>query len=480
MVLIASRFFHFSSEIDGPHVWRQSETAQYIHSFVNEGINILQPSVCWMGGHKTLLLEFPLPEAAIAILYHLLGNHLWIARLFFLCFFSISVYYLYQSLKLVVKNRVPEIATIIYCVLPLSWFYSRAIHIDFFAVAFAHGMLFYYLKALLEEKPFYWFMGTIMAIVAFVIKAPYAFYLALPVICLAFQSKKVVYLLKNCWWTLIPILAVLAWNYYSKTTNALAPDWDFIPNYNKFTDMGYWYFGTWYQRSLPELWLQIGARIINEVTGFFGIFLTLVGLIGYPKNKSYFWGVSWLLGTIAYLLIFYNLNVVHNYYQIPFLAPFAIFMAMGVYALTLKVKINTLTKSIGVIAVIIVFTESYLYAEKQYYITPYDQIEIGKVIRENSQPNDLVVVSYGGFSPQCPNLLFQAKRYGWSIPIHHINPQLYYKLYKKGKASKMVIVQPTKLAGEMEVFYQAMSNPKQVELKEYQLTVYIADLAFEK
>ena len=135
-LLITTRLFHFPSEIDGPHTWRQAETAQYIYSYVNEGINILKPSVCWMGGHKTLLLEFPLPEAAIAVLYNIFGNHLWIARFFFLCFFSISAYYFYKSLKLIFSDFVPEIATLIYCSLPLSLFYSRAIHIDFFAIAF--------------------------------------------------------------------------------------------------------------------------------------------------------------------------------------------------------------------------------------------------------------------------------------------------------------------------------------------------------
>jgi len=481
ILLIASRLFHFPSEIDGPHTWRQAETAQYIYSYVNEGINILKPSVCWMGGHKTLLLEFPLPEAAIAVLYNVFGNHLWIARLFFLCFFSVSAYYLYKSLKLVFNNYVPQIATIVFCVLPLSLFYSRAIHIDFFALAFAHGMLYYYLKAIIDEKRIDWFYGTLMAIIAFVTKVPYAFYLAIPIAYIAFSHKKTKYLIKNSWWTVFPIIGVLLWNYYSKATNQLAPDWGFIPNYNKFTDMWYWYFGTFYQRTLPELWLTIGGRILNEVTGFIGLIISILGLILYKKDKSYYFALCFLIGTILYLLIFYNLNVIHNYYQIPFIAPVSILIALGITAISdLKWLPTKVTKIVSIIIIGFVIAESYTYAEQNYYEVKYDQIDIGNAIKNNSKPEDLVVVTYGGLSPQCPNILYRAKRHGWSIPAQDATAKLYYTLYKEAKATKLAIVQPNEMEGELLHFFNALKNQKIVELKKHHLKVYLADLVFEQ
>jgi 4-amino-4-deoxy-L-arabinose transferase-like glycosyltransferase len=480
-ILIATRLFHFPSEIDGPHTWRQAETAQYIYSYVNEGINILKPSVCWMGGHKTLLLEFPLPEALIAVLYNIFGNHLWIARLFFLLSFSISAYYFYKSLKLIFNDFVPEIATLIYCSLPLSLFYSRAIHIDFFAIAFAHGMLYYYLKAILHQKKIYWLYGTLMALIAFVTKVPYAFYLAIPIVYIAIQEKKVKYLLKNSWWTLIPVIALFAWNHYSKTTNELAPDWGFIPNYNKFTKMWYWYFGTLFQRTLPELWLNIGSRILNEVSGIIGLAISLIGLLFYKKNKSYYFGLSWLIGTIIYMLIFFNLNVVHNYYQIPFIASISVFIAFGISVIS-KIKwISTkLTTIVATLLFLFIVGESYLYAEQNYYEIKYDQIDIGLAIKNNSKPEDLVIVTYGGLSPQCPNILYRAKRYGWSIPAQDANAKLYYTLYKEAYATKLVIIQPNELGGELLHFFNALENKKVVELKKHNLKIYLADLVFER
>lgn len=481
ILLIGTRFIYFSSEIDGPHVWRQSDTAQYIESFTNEGINLLKPSVNWMGGHKTLLLEFPLPEAMIAVLFKLFGNYLWIARLFFLSFFSLSAVYLHKILKLIFKDSVPEFATIIYCSLPLSLFYSRAIHIDFFAIAFAHAMLYYYLKALLEERKKYWLLGTLMAVIAFLIKAPYAFYLALPLFYIAVVNKKIGYLLKNTWWAFFPVVAVLLWNNYSKTTNALAPDLDFIPNYNKFTDMWYWYFGAWQQRILPELWLKIAERLLSEVVGYVGLILLLIGLIISKKNQPFYFALFWLFGTIIYLLIFYNLNVIHNYYQIPFLVPVALFIAIGINKLS-KTKwfYNKYVLFLTGILIFGVLFESFLYADQHYYEIKYDQIEIGRIIREHSKPDDLVIMSYGGLSPQFPNILYQAKRYGWSIPIRDANARLYYRLHDEEGADKLAIIRPDDLSGEIFHFYQAAENKQVIELKEYNLKVFLADLEFEK
>src|SRR5690606_21565947 len=159
-----------------------------------------------------------------------------------------------------------------------------------------------------------------------------------------------------------------------KTTNALAPNWDFIPNYNKFTDMGYWYFGSLYQRTLPELWLQISSRILHEVSGIFGLALSVTGLIIYPKNRGYYFGLFWLTGSLIYLNIFYNLNVIHNYYQIPFIAPFSILIALGIYGIYSKIKQPSYAKIIALALTMIIIGESYLYAENNYYQIPYDQI----------------------------------------------------------------------------------------------------------
>jgi hypothetical protein len=151
-VSILLRFFHFGELIDEPHSWRQCDTANYIWDFYKNGIDLFHPSVCWMGSYKTVLFEFPLPEALCAFLYHLFGPYHVIARVFFLFFFLIGVYYFYKILLVYLDHLTAQIAVLIYTLLPLSIFYSRAVHIDFFALSFAFAMFYYYSPGIREKN----------------------------------------------------------------------------------------------------------------------------------------------------------------------------------------------------------------------------------------------------------------------------------------------------------------------------------------
>ena len=148
LVIIGLRFLHFEPEIDSPHAWRQCDTHQYITSFHDDGIDLLHPSVCWMGGHKTLLLEFPLPEAVVAIAYSIFGESLWLGRFIFLVFFGFCALYVFKSLKLFYDDGVSKLATVVFMLSPLALFYSRAIHIDFCAMGLRDGHVLLFLKGL--------------------------------------------------------------------------------------------------------------------------------------------------------------------------------------------------------------------------------------------------------------------------------------------------------------------------------------------
>src|SRR5437773_2375836 len=68
------RLAHMGGPIDEPNAWRQADTAQYARAFFEDGIDLLRPSVCWLGPHRTLALEFPLPEAITALGYGAIGR----------------------------------------------------------------------------------------------------------------------------------------------------------------------------------------------------------------------------------------------------------------------------------------------------------------------------------------------------------------------------------------------------------------------
>lgn len=81
---IIVRFFHLGESMESPHLWRQSDTANYIWDFYENGINVFKPSVCWMGNHKTLILEFPFVEAIITFFYYIFGPSHTVAKIIIL------------------------------------------------------------------------------------------------------------------------------------------------------------------------------------------------------------------------------------------------------------------------------------------------------------------------------------------------------------------------------------------------------------
>lgn len=477
LILALFRMFHISGPVDDPHAWRQLDTKQYIDSYYYDQAPFLKPSVCWMGGHKTLILEFPLPEYLVAELHEIFGPSLIVERLFFLGFFLLAMYFFYKSLELIFDNYVPLLATFIAGLAPLSLFYSRAIHIDFFAIAFSLGMLYFCMYAIRFKDKRSLLLSILFASVAFLTKAPYAFYFAIPIVVFAFQEKQVHWFFKRSIGFLLPVLLLLLWVKYSKITNEKIPDWSFIPNFNRFTEMWYWYFGTMQQRSIGANWITIGDRIFIEILGYSGSLLFLLGAIFCKKNKSYFWSLSLLVGTLIYLLIFFNLNLMHNYYQLPFVLPLAIFCAMGIQWMIGKSKrFGSFSMAVPLVCLAFFTIESVRYAETNYYVIHEDVTKVADEIAKFTNREDLVIVSYQGLTPQCPLVLQPAGRYGWSIPTNDLTPELIYELYKKAGARKLAVVYYGYFEGEFRYFYEGMIVKKSVRINKDGLNLYLCDL----
>ena len=186
----------------------------------------------------------------------------------------------------------------------------------------------------------------------------------------------------------------------------------------------------------------------------------------------------WLFGTLAYLAIFFNLNYIHNYYQIPFLIPAAVFMAAALIKLNdlISTKSKVAAKLVVLSGLVIIGGINVRYANAMYYVEqPYLE-HIGNMVREKTAEDDLVIFSYGGFDARCPLLLYRARRNGWSIPFNDLNSTIIYKLMLDGADQLAVIngvapgvnvksitdffvVEKTPLSGSDSLFlYQLDSN----------------------
>jgi len=488
VLLVGIRFLHFGEFVDEPHSWRQCDTANYIWSFYQDGIDLSHPSVCWMGGHKTTILEFPLPEAVVAIFYKIFGPHLIIARGIFLLIFLGGVFYFYKIVRLFAGHELAKWSTLLYLAFPLGIYYSRAIHVDFSAIFLGHYMLYQFMKGVEESTWWKILLGGLLGGIGFMIKAPYLFYLALPLLAWVHHLKKWKFLFRHFYLFLLPIAIFIPWQMHVHAVNNAAPDWDYIPHYKKFVNMWGWYFGTWEMRQIPNLWLNIYGHIHYEILAYWGLPPVLLGFMLRPLSFRYNFIRLWLLGTLIYVFIFFNLNFVHNYYQLPLIAPLA--LGLGVVLMEFRKLLGTFLPRISYWIVVIpmaVFSfRCYQLTEKvnprpaeefyfsHYFRVPPVPIETGSVIRQHTQPKDLIIVSYGGFDCRTPLILYRARRNGWQIPQAELTPAMVEALRKEG-ATHFAAIPLGPLPSEM-LPYLSQFELRTFPLPELNLNVEIYDL----
>lgn len=458
MVLIALRFFHFGPELDNPHVWRQSDVAFVIRDFYRHGVDLLHPAVCWMGNHKTLIFDFPIYQAITALLSGLMGPSLITARLVALMFFVFSARYLYLIAVELLDIPSGRVALLIYLITPLSLFYSRAVHVDFTAMCFSLGMTYHYLLAIRNNNMKHLLIGTALALFAWLVKAPYVFYMVFPLAWEYFRQPNKKWLLFRSPLLLIPIAAFWAWTRHVYQVNGEAPDWHFIPNYRLFNDNSHWYYGTWQQRTDPENWLLLIRRLQNEAAGWITSGLAILGVFFSLRIKKNATLLLWLLGVVVYLVIFFNLNVIHNYYQIPFVPLIAIFASVGIQRGLAFASRSDKRLTIAIILMAIT-GENLLFAEQNYYGKPDGLYSVGHVINQETPPNSLVLVSSGGLTVHCPIILYAADRTGWSVPAQDLSAKIALKLYQEG-CRYIILHRPDLPGGEFEQFITYFSWKK--------------------
>lgn len=456
-LLVLTRSPHLAGAIDDPHSWRQCDTAHYAWDFFRNGVKLLHPSVCWMGGHGTLVLEFPLVESVMAAVFHLFGYGLFQARLVALAFFAVSATYLFLLARLMVGRAVASLAVVIYVVLPLSQFYSRALVIDFAALGFCEAMAYHLISGVRSRSLGHAITGVATACMAILVKVPYFLCLA-PVVAYALATSdgqrrwKWIAALASA-----PALTFVVWNFHVHSVNASAPDWSFIPGYRKLTEMWGWYFGSWSMRWDPEAWKTIALRMRYEVATLGALALALPGLVLRKSGDRPAHGrmlvVTWIAGTGAYLLVFFNLNVVHDYYQIPFLPVVAVLAAAGLDALRRLIsRWSELAGWLALVAgVAVIVVEATTLSERAYYHVDWVRVEAGQIIATNTSDESLVIAAMADEDTDCrdPRLLQRAHRQGWSIAIRDLSPQLVQALRELG-AKHLAIVTPARHPGGLE------------------------------
>lgn len=450
-VLVLLRLPHLTGPLEEPHAWRQCDTAQYALNFYRDGFDLLHPAVNWMGAHRTLALEFPLPEALMAAVYRVAGPGEDRARVLTLLFFAAGTWYFFLLVRRLCGPWTAFGSAAAYAVLPLSWFYSRAVLIDFYVICIAHAWAYHWLRAVAERSTLHLVVGAVLLGLGALIKPHLLIPVGIPVLAVVGVRARHDLLRFAAAGAAALVLPAL-WRVYVEHLNQAIPDWWFLPDYFKHAGRVLYgfYFGSMFllplQVSLPILGQRLGFEVLTPL----GLALFVLGSVSLlqgrgerPAAGSRTFFMLWLVGSVLFVLLFYLVNVIHNYYQLSLLAPAALGIGAGLDLLR-RMRIGA-SHVPGRIAAVLAFCllagSGWRYAETHYYRPQWELINAGRELQARIPQHALVVVSLELTDVRDPRTLYYARREGWSLPLKRLTPQILEALRKEGARYLAILAQ---------------------------------------
>jgi 4-amino-4-deoxy-L-arabinose transferase-like glycosyltransferase len=333
------RFWHVRGPIDNFSAWRQTETAYMTWRMYQESPpEVMHSKVPYRGAKDVHLAEFPVQPLLMAYGYKLMGREsMVLARLFSLSFFCLGAYLLFLIVSRMLGRDIGWICLAIYSWLPLGIGYSRAVHVDFCVLFFCYAYLYFGMRFFDCRRWCFWMLSSFMATIAFAMKAPYCFFLGLPLLIYVFyirERRSIYNLMLVCALFIIPLLAAIAYNAYRMALEASEQEslvycmkWTPELSRNLF-------FGSFELRLDWERWKTVLRRTWWWVLTPGGGVLAVLGLAYRPRSQSWC-GVliayGWYLGAVVYALtVFAIFSSTHDYYSLPLLAPAALAISFGI------------------------------------------------------------------------------------------------------------------------------------------------------
>jgi 4-amino-4-deoxy-L-arabinose transferase-like glycosyltransferase len=433
--LLALRLPHLSGPLDDPHSWRQCDTAVCSLRFYRDGIDLLHPTVCWLGAHRTLIFEFPLVEALSALVARATHPGPTADRLVALGFFALASVYFHLIVRRLAGRRPAWLATLVWMALPLSQFYSRAAHVDFAATAFTHVLVYHLLRGFERRSLAHALVGGAGGALAAMIKAPIVLPVLAPLALVLLAAPALATFGLAALALGVTAIAFAVWRRHVDAVNAAAPDWSFLPGYYKEVNPLWWYFGAAHQRLEAASWGRLVRRLLFDL-GWRDRRTSTTRVPAVPVGARAF-GLAWLAGALLYLLVFFPLNVIHNYYQIPFLAPVALLAGLGLDWIW---RLNR-TAGIAALAVLVAGALVTVHA-LGYYRVDWLRVEAGQAIESQVPAGELVVAADYASGYSDPRLLARADRDGWSLAVPDLTPDRLARLQTLGARWVAVVSDP--------------------------------------
>lgn len=399
------RLYKIDNPIADWHSWRQADTASVTRVMIQQGVDLLTPRFQDLSsipsgkpnpnGYR--MVEWPLYNLLHLATYRL--NPSWgvdmAGRLTSVFASLVSIVFLYLIVRKLSDRLLAILTAFIYAVLPFSIYYSRVVLPEPLMITL---LLISFYLFITSHRLTLVFSAVFLAL-ALLVK-PYALFFTLPYLYWWWVNRKQSNI--SVWW--LVIFGVIA-----LSPMAVWRIW--ITQFPEGIPASAWLYNNLGIRLRPAWfrWL-FGVRYGNLILGYWGILPFGLGLLSLKKVAGWVYGL-FLIGVIAYLVVFAGGNVQHDYYQAITLPFVAILLAIGFSKLINPGK--QFGRFIG--ATLAIFCLGLMLGLSWYEIKGYYQVnnpaivEAGKAVDQLLPMDAKVIASYNGDTA----FLYQTNRFGW-------------------------------------------------------------------
>jgi hypothetical protein len=216
-------------------------------------------------------------------------------------------------------------------------------------------------------------------------------------------------------------------------------------------------FGTrhWYFHG--RAWLRIATSFSTKVAPPVGFVLALIALAIFArraKARDSALHAGLMIGVVATLLIFFNHQRQHDYYQLPFVLAFAFFAG---YALHLTLVAGRAVRREGfhrlaacawpLTMLLVLFSSAEAYATFRSLLDVSTDVPRarGAWVREHTRPDDFVIfVTEPAATSWNPEHLYYAQRDGYNLPRRVVNDRALSELERRfrGRYGRVLVFVP--------------------------------------
>jgi len=402
------RLYKIDIPLADHHSWRQADTAAVARNFIKTSFDFFKPQIDNFiplhldvpNKERLFLVEPPIYNSLVAGVYSILGVDIKWARMVSILFSLGSAFLLYLISKRFFGEKVGLLSAFFFSVLPYNIFYSRAVLPEPMIIFLTLSMFYFCLKWLETNSAVSYLLFAISSALSFTQKS-FPLFFFLPLFCLIFQKYNFSFLKqkKLYLWFLLSVLPFLLWRWWIGHYPQGIPGNLWLFNQNNIRFKGaffYWIFA---------------ERVGKLILGYWGLPLLVLGMVLKSKKEGLFFH-AWFLSLLIFTCVFAAGNVTHDYYQIPLVPIFCIFMARGADLLLFDIPekfSKLLSRSLFVVCCLLLVAFSWYEVRGFYNIQ--SGVDLAGEAVDKLFPKEALVLT--GDSNDA-TLLYNTNRWGWT------------------------------------------------------------------